>query len=234
MRSWRLSIAGACGSLLFLLGPSSSGQEKPKQPAPRQFIVWVDAGQFVQAISRKSLRAVQDADGKDIITYKLSEKDRTFSFEIAPEEKDFPADVYPMREDPSTVRIWGNSPGTRRIVLIDKDGTKEACDILVRRMVFVPIGASQLVQLTSQMPVKKIENAGDKTIRVEAVAGDKLQVKVTGLTAGDTRINLSAYDGKTETVEVVVRSTRGRIVETVAIPGARAGSTGTGWAMQCS
>lgn len=200
------SVVGVFGSLFLLSAPTLFGQEKPKQPAARQLIVWVEGAKDLQATSRKPLLAVQDADGKAIITHKLDRKNKTYSIDVVPADDKAVAYFKPIINDPTTVRAVGLSPGTRRVILVDEDGVKETCDIIVRRMIFLPIGASQVVQMASKGSVKKIGNEGNKIVGVEHFPSDKSKVKLTGLTAGDTRFTLTSEDGKTETFEVIVRS----------------------------
>ena len=146
-------------------------------------IIWTDYTRLLQTSSKKPIRAVTDGNGKTIFSFKLDEKAGTFTVEDGP-AKIHPAARLVPRLDPSKLLVEGLWPGVRRIVIIDKDGAKETYDLVVRSMVFVPTGASQVIHLASKMAIKRISNENDKLVRVERLPGNK-SVKVSGLLGGD-------------------------------------------------
>jgi hypothetical protein len=178
-----------------------------KEPPVRQLLVIKNRIYRLQATSKKPLRSVRDEIGKPILSWKVKKGSDEVQFEQAPGVNDKYVRVVPgPNGDRTTVGLHGESPGTVRITLVDEAGAKEDWDIEVRNEVFVPLGKSEAVQMATRKAIKEIANESEKVIAIEKMPGEAGAVKVTGRASGDARFTLTGDDGRTETVEVVVRS----------------------------
>lgn len=114
--------------------------------------------------------------------------------------------VSEFQGDPTSVLLAAQSIGTARLTLIDIDEMKETYDVVVCNLLYVPVGNSQPVHLSTKKPIKEVHNDGEKTIRLERSASAANVINVVGITSGDTRFRLVGEDGTIEHIAVLVRS----------------------------
>src|SRR5581483_331483 len=76
---------------------------------------------------------------------------------------------------------------------------------VLNNILYVPIGSSQTLQMTSRKVIKTVVNPKDTVAVVTPKAGDPRSVLVTGRDAGITRITLTADDNTEETFQVIVQ-----------------------------
>jgi pilus assembly protein CpaC len=71
--------------------------------------------------------------------------------------------------------------------------------------VFVPIGGSVTVQMSSKKDIKDVENKNEKVVEVRPEPGRPNTIRLLGLAPGRALLDLTAADNTKETIEVLVQ-----------------------------
>jgi hypothetical protein len=109
--------------------------------------------------------------------------------------------------------VKGQTLGHDELVLGDVDGKKDRFEVVVRRELAVPVTGTYDLQHPSGKPIKSFVVDSEKVIRPKILAGDKKTLRLEVPASGETQLQLTDVDGKTETFQVFARTTKVLLVE---------------------
>jgi len=113
--------------------------------------------------------------------------------------------VEPNPRDPKTIYLAGKNPGKARVELTDKDGAKEAFQVIVARKVSVPLGVPLTWDWPAKQPIQTVAGHDPKVVRALVDETAKHRLRLEPLAEGECFMTLTDPAGKTETVGVLVR-----------------------------